>query len=248
MLPESRPHRERHRRVPAQHERKELLRFVTCGWVDDGKSTLIGRLLTTRRRSTRTSSRPSQEATPTAARRRRARPLAAHRRPQAEREQGITIDVAYRYFSTARRKFIIADTPGHVQYTRNMATGASTGDVADHPDRRAARRGRADAPPRYIASLLGIPHLVVAVNKMDLVAYAEEAFDRIQRGLRGVRGASSGSRRALHPDLGAERRQRRACRARRCRGTGARPAGLPRDGARVVGSEPDRLPLPRADT
>src|SRR5262249_37314491 len=107
----------------------------------------------------------------------------------AEREQGITIDVAYRYFATERRKFIVADTPGHVQYTRNMVTGASTADVGVilidarlgvlEPSRRHA----------YIASLLGIPHLLVAVNKMDLVGYAEEVFDGIVRDFRGFVGA-----------------------------------------------------------
>src|SRR3712207_3368323 len=100
---------------------------------------------------------------------------------RAEREQGITIDVAYRYFATARRKFVLADTPGHVQYTRNMVTGASTADLAivlvD------ARKGVVEQTRRhaFIASLLGIPHVVVAVNKMDLVGYDEEVFDRIVR-------------------------------------------------------------------
>jgi len=147
--------------------RKELLRFTTVGSVDDGKSTLIGRLLHDSKGvyddqlkdATRTSA--AGEATVDFAR------LTDGLR--SEREQGITIDVAYRYFSTPRRKFIIADTPGHVQYTRNMATGASTANVAliliD------ARLGVLEQSRRhgFIAHLLGIPHLVVCVNKMDLI-------------------------------------------------------------------------------
>ena len=125
---------------------------------------------------------------------------------QAEREQGITIDVAYRYFATPRRKFIIADTPGHEQYTRNMVTGASTANLAviliD------ARKGVLTQSRRhaFLASLVGIPHLVVAVNKMDLVGWSQDVFDRIRAefsafaeglGLRDI---------ALHPSLRAARR------------------------------------------
>ncbi|BBA33649.1 bifunctional sulfate adenylyltransferase subunit 1/adenylylsulfate kinase [Methylocaldum marinum] len=165
----------------AQHERKELLRFLTCGNVDDGKSTLIGRLLH--------DSKMIYEDQ-----------LAAIKKDsvksgttggdidlallvdglQAEREQGITIDVAYRYFSTAKRKYIIADTPGHEQYTRNMATGASTCDLAiilvD------ARHGVMTQTKRhsFIVSLLGIKHVVVAINKMDLVGYSSDVFERIR--------------------------------------------------------------------
>jgi small GTP-binding protein len=151
----------------------DLLRIATCGSVDDGKSTLIGRLLYEGKRSSRTSSSRSS----TTSKRRgdeRREPRAAHRRPAAEREQGITIDVAYRYFATPKRKFIIADTPGHVQYTRNMVTGASTADariiLVD------ARNGVLEQTRRhaFIASLLGIPHVVVAINKMDLVDYDED--------------------------------------------------------------------------
>ncbi len=160
-------------------EETELLRFSTAGSVDDGKSTLIGRLLV--------DSRGAYEDQIAAARR------AAASRPtsgmelalltdglRAEREQGITIDVAYRYFSTPRRKFIIADTPGHEQYTRNMATGASTANLAiilvD------ARKGVLPQTRRHasIASLLGIPHMAVAVNKMDLVGFAEAVFEQIR--------------------------------------------------------------------
>jgi len=164
-----------------QHENKDLLRFITCGNVDDGKSTLIGRLL-------HDSKLIFEDQ------------LAAIQRDskkynttdddidlallvdglQAEREQGITIDVAYRYFSTEKRKFIIADCPGHEQYTRNMATGASTCDLAiiliD------ARRGVQTQTRRhsFIVSLLGIKHVIVAVNKMDLVDFDQQVFEQIR--------------------------------------------------------------------
>jgi bifunctional enzyme CysN/CysC len=169
-----------------RHQQKELLRFLTCGSVDDGKSTLIGRLL----HDTKTLYEDQ---------------LAAVKRDslkvgttggeidlalvtdglKAEREQGITIDVAYRYFSTDKRKFIIADTPGHEQYTRNMATGASTCQLAiiliD------ARQGVLSQTRRhsFIVRLLGIKHVVVAINKMDLVGYSQEIYDRIQRDYTG---------------------------------------------------------------
>lgn len=162
----------------AANLRKQLLRFTTVGSVDDGKSTLIGRLLHDSKGvyddqlkdATRTSA--AGESTVDFAR------LTDGLR--SEREQGITIDVAYRYFSTPRRKFIIADTPGHVQYTRNMATGASTANVAliliD------ARLGVLEQSRRhgFIAHLLGIPHLVVCVNKMDLVDYDESVYNDIK--------------------------------------------------------------------
>src|SRR5690606_30821094 len=164
----------------ATHEHKDLLRFITCGSVDDGKSTLIGRLLY--------ESKLIYED--------QLVQLAADSRRigtqgeeldfallvdglAAEREQGITIDVAYRFFSTEKRKFIVADTPGHEQYTRNMVTGASTADLAviliD------ARRGVLTQTRRhsYIVSLLGIRHVVLAVNKMDAVDYAQDAYDAI---------------------------------------------------------------------
>src|SRR6266550_3191149 len=138
----------------------QLLRIATAGSVDDGKSTLIGRLLTDGLR--------------------------------AEREQGITIDVAHRYFATARRRFILADTPGHVQYTRNMVTGASTAEAAivlvD------ARKGVLEQTKRhaFISSLLGIRHIVLAVNKMDLVDYDEETFDRIVADFHAFAGGLGG--------------------------------------------------------
>ncbi len=162
----------------AQHERKELLRFLTCGNVDDGKSTLIGRLLHDSKMiyedHLETITRDSKKVGTTGDDIDLALLVDGL---QAEREQGITIDVAYRYFSTTKRKFIIADTPGHEQYTRNMATGASTCDLAiilvD------ARHGVEDQTRRhsYIASLLGIRHLVVAINKMDLKDYDEQVYN-----------------------------------------------------------------------
>ena len=165
----------------AQHERKELLRFITCGSVDDGKSTLIGRLfyeskmiyedqLAAIKKDTTRYGTTGDEID-----------LALFTDGlEDERQQGITIDVAYRYFSTDKRKFIIADTPGHEQYTRNMATGASTADLAiiliD------ARHGVLTQTKRhsFIVSLLGIKHIVVAVNKMDIVGYDQAVFERIK--------------------------------------------------------------------
>lgn len=158
----------------------ELLRFTTAGSVDDGKSTLIGRLL--------------YDSKSIFADQMEAIELASARKGEehvnlalltdglrAEREQGITIDVAYRYFATPKRKFIIADTPGHIQYTRNMVTGASTANLAiilvD------ARKGVIEQTKRhaYIASLLQIPHVVVCINKMDLVDFSEETYERVKR-------------------------------------------------------------------
>lgn len=165
----------------------ELLRFTTAGSVDDGKSTLIGRLLydskaifedqfeAIERASERTGAEEVNLALLTDGLR-------------AEREQGITIDVAYRYFATPKRKFIIADTPGHVQYTRNMVTGASTANVAvilvD------ARHGVLEQTIRhaYIASLLQIPHIIVCVNKMDLVGFSKDVFENTQKQFKNLAG------------------------------------------------------------
>ena len=157
----------------------ELLRFATAGSVDDGKSTLIGRLLY----DTKSILQDQLEQVADASRRRhgdgRIDLSLLTDGLRAEREQGITIDVAYRYFATPRRRFIIADTPGHVQYTRNMVTGASTADLTvvliD------ARKGVVEQSRRhaFLATLLRVPHLVVAINKMDLVEYDEAVFDRI---------------------------------------------------------------------
>lgn len=163
------------------HEQKDLLRFLTCGSVDDGKSTLIGRLLHDSKiifedqlaaieKDSKKSGTQGDEID-----------LALLVDGlQSEREQGITIDVAYRYFATDKRKFIIADTPGHEQYTRNMATGASNCDLAiiliD------AREGVKTQTRRhsYIISLLGIKQVIVAINKMDLVNYSQEIYDQIK--------------------------------------------------------------------
>ncbi len=157
----------------------ELLRFATAGSVDDGKSTLIGRLLFDSKSVfedqieavEKTSEQMGADYTNLAL-------LTDGLR--AEREQGITIDVAYRYFATPKRKFIVADTPGHTQYTRNMVTGASTADVAlilvD------VRKGITEQTKRhaFISTLLGIPHLALCINKMDLVGYEKDAFDRVR--------------------------------------------------------------------
>jgi bifunctional enzyme CysN/CysC len=166
-----------------RHQRKELLRFLTCGSVDDGKSTLIGRLLHDTKMiyedQLAAVKKDSQKFNTTGEA--GAIDLALLTDGlKAEREQGITIDVAYRYFSTDKRKFIIADTPGHEQYTRNMATGASTCHLAiiliD------ARHGVVSQTRRhsFIVSLLGIKHVIVAINKMDLANYDEAVFDRIK--------------------------------------------------------------------
>ena len=163
-------------------QHKSLLRFLTCGSVDDGKSTLIGRLLhDTRQIYEDQLSTLHNDSKRHGTQGEKLDLALLVDGLQAEREQGITIDVAYRYFSTEKRKFIIADTPGHEQYTRNMATGASTCDLAilliD------ARKGVLDQTRRhsFISTLLGIKHLVVAVNKMDLVEFSEETFEKIRQ-------------------------------------------------------------------
>src|ERR1700684_599909 len=167
------------------HQHKSLLRFITCGSVEDGKSTLIGRLLYESKMIFE-----DQLAALTADSKR----IGTQGQNidfallvdglAAEREQGITIDVAYRYFATEKRKFIVADTPGHEQYTRNMVTGASTADLAviliD------ARKGVLTQTRRhsYLTHLLGIRDVVLAVNKMDLVDYSRDSFDKIERDYR----------------------------------------------------------------
>src|SRR5438477_4124012 len=193
----------------------DLLRLTTAGSVDDGKSTLIGRLLYD-------SKQVHEDQLEHVA-------MASERRGgegaldlalltdglRAEREQGITIDVAYRYFATARRRFIIADCPGHRQYTRNMVTGASTADVSvvliD------ARRGVLEQSKRhaFISALLGIPQMVVAINKMDLVDYSRERFEELVQefssfaeGLRGVETITYIPISALHGDNVVERSPR----------------------------------------
>lgn len=158
----------------------ELLRFTTCGSVDDGKSTLIGRLLY----DSKSIFEDQYQAIADASERRGEESINLALLTdglKAEREQGITIDVAYRYFATPKRKFIIADSPGHIQYTRNMVTGASTANLAiilvD------ARNGLMEQTKRhaYIASLLQIPHLVVCINKMDLVDYSQDRFLELKK-------------------------------------------------------------------
>ena len=206
----------------AQEESKELLRFTTAGSVDDGKSTLIGRLLydskgvyedqlaSVKKASVNRSAGPIDFSLLTDGLR-------------AEREQGITIDVAYRYFATPKRKFIIADTPGHEQYTRNMATGASTAELAivlvD------ARKGVLPQSRRhaYIASLLGIPHVVIAINKMDLVDYQRGGFRaHLPTIFETSHGSFSIPRPAVHSAQRAGRRQRGDAQPRACPGTRGR--------------------------
>ncbi|MFW5933896.1 MAG: sulfate adenylyltransferase subunit CysN, partial [Actinomycetota bacterium] len=164
----------------AEHERKDLLRLLTCGSVDDGKSTLIGRLLHDSNLIYEDQLQALESDSVVSGTTGDRVDLALLMDGlKAEREQGITIDVAYRYFSTDKRKFIIADAPGHAQYTRNMVTGASQSELAviliD------ARYGVLDQTRRhtYIASLLGIQHVVVAVNKMDLVGWSKDRFDEV---------------------------------------------------------------------
>ena len=162
-----------------EYDQSELLRFITCGSVDDGKSTLIGRLL----HDSKSLFEDQLLAVERTSRRRGVDGVDLSLLTdglQAEREQGITIDVAYRYFATPKRKFIIADTPGHEQYTRNMVTGASTANLA--VILMDARKGVLTQSRRhaYIASLLRIPHLVVAINKMDLMDYRREVFADIR--------------------------------------------------------------------
>lgn len=165
----------------------ELLRFTTAGSVDDGKSTLIGRLLY----DSKAIFQDQMEAIELASKRRGEETVNLALLTdglRAEREQGITIDVAYRYFATPKRKFIIADTPGHIQYTRNMVTGASTANVAviliD------ARNGVVEQTIRhsFIASALRIPHVIVCVNKMDLVDFSEEVFENIREAYNAFSG------------------------------------------------------------
>ena len=167
-----------------QYLNMDLLRFTTAGSVDDGKSTLIGRLLY----DSKSIFEDQMEAIQIASLNKgegKVNLALLTDGLRAEREQGITIDVAYRYFATPKRKFIIADTPGHVQYTRNMVTGASTANLAiilvD------ARNGIVEQTKRhsFIASLLGIPHIIYCINKMDLVNYEEEVFEKTKKELVG---------------------------------------------------------------
>jgi small GTP-binding protein len=185
----------------------DLLRFTTAGSVDDGKSTLIGRLLFDSKSIFEDQLDALEQ---TAVKRGEAVNLALLTDGlRAEREQGITIDVAYRYFATPKRKFIIADTPGHEQYTRNMVTGASTADLAiiliD------ARKGVLTQSRRhaFISSLLQIPRLVLAVNKMDLVDYSRDRFEEIVEEFRAFSQHSGRGGDHQHPHFGPERGQYR---------------------------------------
>ena len=221
----------------------DTLRFITCGSVDDGKSTLIGRMLFEAQlifedqvASLKSDSKKMGTQGGDIDFALLVDGLAA------EREQGITIDVAYRFFSTDRRKFIVADTPGHEQYTRNMVTGASTADVAviliD------ARQGVLTQTRRHsmICSSLGIKNVVLAVNKMDLMDYSEETFDAIEVRLPRVRGRAPVRDHHRDPDVGAQGRQRgRAC-LEHAVVQGAHVAGIPGDG-RDTGAQ-DRAPAP----
>ena len=190
-----------------EDRRPAPLHFATIGSVDDGKSTLIGRLLHDSK-----SIFEDQLAHIEAISRRRGDEYVdlalLTDGLRAEREQGITIDVAYRYFSTPHRDFVIADCPGHVQYTRNMVTGVSRAELAivlvD------ARHGVVDQTRRHLllASLLGVPHVVVAINKMDLVSHGEERFDEIVAEVDALAGRLDVGTITLRADLGAHRGQR----------------------------------------
>ena len=218
---------------------KQLLRLATAGSVDDGKSTLIGRMLLDAKLlfddTLDSLHRNGENGAPDLA--------ALTDGLRAEREQGITIDVAYRYFTTPRRSFIIADTPGHQRYTRNMVTGASTAHLAviliD------ARNGIVEQSRRHatLSSLLGIRHLVAAVNKMDLVDWSEDRFRAIEEEFARARGAARRRGRARVPDLRAARRQRRRARRRRLVRRAA-AARAPRGGRRR--RAPRRGPVPAA--
>ena len=231
----------------AAEENRGLLRFLTCGSVDDGKSTLIGRLLYNSALVYEDQLRSAEQD---------------QRRPgtvsgpldlsllvdglEAEREQKITIDVAYRYFSTPRRKFIVADTPGHVQYTRNMATGASNCDFAvllvD------ARSGVLTQTRRHacILSLLGIRKIALAINKMDLVDFDQARFEAIAADFSSFVEPLQFDRVTYHPGLGAQGRQRdppERAYALVSRADSARPS---RDGRSRTGGRRASVPLPGA--
>ena len=230
----------------AQHQHKSLLRFITCGSVDDGKSTLIGRLLY--------DSKMIFEDQLAA--------LEADSKKvgtqggeidfallvdglAAEREQGITIDVAYRFFSTDKRKFIVADTPGHEQYTRNMVTGASTADLAviliD------ARKGVLTQTRRhsFLVKLMGIRHVVLAVNKMDLVDYAQDRFDAIVADYAAFAAGIGLDDVTRDPALRSRRRQRHGRQHGHTLVQGPRPDGTS-GGRRDRRSAPHGRPLPHA--
>ena len=224
----------------------ELLRFATAGSVDDGKSTLIGRLLYDSKQIFEDTLEALEHSTTLRGEEGVNLALLTDGL-RAEREQGITIDVAYRYFATPTRKFIIADTPGHIQYTRNMVTGASTANLAlilvD------ARNGIVEQSRRhaFLASLLGVPHLVLCVNKMDLVDYDQAVFERIKARVPRLRGQARRARPHVHPDLGAARRQRRRALGEHAAGTRARALLHHLEEVHIaLRPQPHRLPVPGA--
>ncbi len=223
----------------------EMLRFATAGSVDDGKSTLIGRLLL----DTKQIFEDQLESVEQSSRDRGfdyTNLALLTDGLRAEREQGITIDVAYRYFATPRRKFIIADTPGHVQYTRNMVTGASTADLAlvliD------ARKGVLEQSRRHavIASLLQVKHLVLCVNKMDLVEYSQERFDEICAEFTEFAVEARHRRPHVHPGLRAARRQHHDPLAEHAVVRGPDTAPLPRARVHRLRPQPHRHAVPGA--
>ena len=213
----------------SERGQRTLLRFITCGSVDDGKSTLIGRLLYESQAVYEDQLAALEDDSKRMGTQGGALDFALLLDGlTAEREQGITIDVAYRFFSTARRNFIVADTPGHKQYTRNMVTGASTADCAVilvDPTKGVLTQTRRHT---LLASVLGIRHAALAVTKMDLVDYAEATFrerrERLPRDRRRARPRAV----VCIPVSGAARRQRRRRRGERCRGTRPDAARVPR--------------------
>ncbi len=221
----------------------DLLRFATAGSVDDGKSTLIGRLLFDSKAIfedqlesvERTSRERGDEYTNLAL-------LTDGLR--AEREQGITIDVAYRYFATPKRKFIIADTPGHIQYTRNMVTGASTADLAiilvD------ARNGLVEQSRRhaFLTTLLRVPHLVLCVNKMDLVEFSEQVFEDIRAEFTAFATKLNIPDLTFIPVSALQRRQRRHPLREHALVRRPVPAAPPGERARGLGPQPGRRAVP----
>ena len=219
----------------------ELLRFATAGSVDDGKSTLIGRLLY----DSKAIFEDQLEAVERVSRQRGDdyTDLALLTDGlRAEREQGITIDVAYRYFATPVRKFIIADTPGHIQYTRNMVTGNSTADLTmvlvD------ARKGIVEQTRRhaFLASLLRVPHLLVCVNKMDLVDYDQAVFDRIREEFTAFASRLEVTDLTFIPISALAGGQRRAAVGQHAVVRGRVAAAPPRDGLHRLGPQPHRPP------
>ncbi len=235
-----------HAYLKAQEE-KSMLRFITCGSVDDGKSTLIGRLLWDSKMIFEDQLAALEADSKRVGTQGEDIDYALLLDGlQAEREQGITIDVAYRFFSTDKRKFIVADTPGHEQYTRNMVTGASTAQVAvilvD------ARKGILTQTRRhsYLVSLVGIRKVVLAVNKMDLVGYTPRAFRGDPRGIRALRRPPRLRRDRRHPHLRPAGGQHPRPRRQHPLVPGPDPDGLPGDGPGRRGDAGEALPHARA--